>query len=160
MGAQSQIVVYSAEMCGDCQELKTWMEYAGIAFENRDIRKNPEYGKELASKTGKEGVPYVIINGEWKKGYDPAAPSPKASPANSSACSSNSDKPFSCGLPGIGYRPRKRCCMRSPSRAPLPNNKNTRTALVRGLMRVLSHPTRGPVCQAAQALPNIWLRTN
>ena len=71
MPFHSNIVVYSAEMCGDCQHLKTWMEFAGIPFENRDIRKNPEHGKELEQKTGKLGVPYVIINGEWKRGYEP-----------------------------------------------------------------------------------------
>jgi glutaredoxin len=74
MDTRSRIVVYSAELCGDCQALKTWMEFAGIQFENRDIRKNPEHGAELAAKTGKEGVPYVIINGEWKKGYEPGRP--------------------------------------------------------------------------------------
>lgn len=71
MPALSQVIVYSAELCGDCQHLKGWMDLAGIPYENRDIRKHPEHGVELEAKTGKLGVPYVIINGEWKRGYQP-----------------------------------------------------------------------------------------
>lgn len=67
----ANIVVYSAELCSDCQHLKAWMDLAGIAYENRDIRKEPAHGKILEEKIGKLAVPYVIINGEWKKGYQP-----------------------------------------------------------------------------------------
>ena len=69
-----QIIMYSAKLCGDCQLLKAFMDANGVAYENRDIRENPEYGKELEEKTGKLGVPYLIIDGEWKRGYDVAKP--------------------------------------------------------------------------------------
>lgn len=70
----SEIVVYSAAFCGDCQLLKAYMDEQGIVYENRDIRENPAYAEELQEKTGKEGVPYVVINGEWKRGYQPGEP--------------------------------------------------------------------------------------
>jgi len=66
--------MYSAELCGDCQKLKSWMDLAGIEYENRDIRKEPHYGEDLQRKTGKQAVPYLIINGEWKRGYEPGVP--------------------------------------------------------------------------------------
>jgi glutaredoxin len=69
-----EIVMYSAQLCGDCQLLKAFMEKNGIDYENRDIRENPAYGEELKEKTGKLGVPYLIVNGEWKRGYDPGKP--------------------------------------------------------------------------------------
>nr|AUN36998.1 hypothetical protein [uncultured bacterium] len=50
------------------------MDLAGIAYETRDIRKHPEHGVELEAKTGKLGVPFLVINGEWKRGYDPGKP--------------------------------------------------------------------------------------
>ena len=68
------IILYAAEMCGDCQHLKRYMDANGIAYELRDIRKQPEYAEELESKTGKKGVPYLIIDGEWKRGYEPGQP--------------------------------------------------------------------------------------
>lgn len=67
----STVIMYSAELCGDCQKLKAWMDAAGIPYENRDIKKDPTNGEVLQSKTGKLGVPYLIINGEWKRGYVP-----------------------------------------------------------------------------------------
>ncbi len=69
-----QIIVYSAALCGDCQELKAFMDANGIAYENRDIREQPAYGKELEEKTGKLGVPYLQIDGEWIRGYQPGEP--------------------------------------------------------------------------------------
>ena len=68
------LIVYSAELCGDCQLLKAFLDKRGIAYENRDIRKQPEHGEELETKTGKLGVPYVVIGGEWKRGYEPGEP--------------------------------------------------------------------------------------
>lgn len=70
----NQIVMYSAALCGDCQLLKKYMSEHGIEYENRDIREHPEYGEELKERTGKLGVPYLVINGEWVKGYQSGAP--------------------------------------------------------------------------------------
>lgn len=69
-----EIIVYSAQMCGDCQNLKAFMDERQIDYETRDIREVPEYGEELESETGKLGVPYLKIDGEWKRGYDPGKP--------------------------------------------------------------------------------------
>lgn len=74
MAFAKQVVVYSAELCGDCQHLKGWLDLVGIQYETRDIKKNPEHATVLEAKTGKLGVPFVIINGEWKRGYEPGRP--------------------------------------------------------------------------------------
>jgi glutaredoxin 3 len=66
-----QVVMYSAALCGDCQLLKKFMAEQGIAYENRDIREHREYGEELKEKTGKLGVPYLVIDGAWVRGYQP-----------------------------------------------------------------------------------------
>ena len=68
------IVMYSAKLCGDCQLLKAFMNEHNVAYENRDIREHPEFGAELEAKTGKLGVPYLVIDGEWVRGYDPGKP--------------------------------------------------------------------------------------
>ncbi len=70
----SEIILYSADFCGDCRLLRAWMDKQGITYQVRDIRKNPQHADELAQKTGKQGVPYLIIDGEWKRGYEPGKP--------------------------------------------------------------------------------------
>ena len=70
----SNIILYSAEFCGDCRLLRAWMDKQAIVYELRDIRKQPEYAAELEEKSGKQGVPYLIIDGEWKRGYAPGKP--------------------------------------------------------------------------------------
>ena len=68
------VIVYSGKLCGDCQHLKAFMDAHGIAYEERDIRETPEHGEELEAKTGKLGVPYLVIDGRWVRGYDPGKP--------------------------------------------------------------------------------------
>ncbi|HIA48883.1 MAG TPA: glutaredoxin family protein [Candidatus Hydrogenedentes bacterium] len=65
-----EIFLYSAKMCGDCQHLKAYMDAEGIEYTLKDIRENPADGEELEQKTGKLGVPYLVIDGEWIRGYD------------------------------------------------------------------------------------------
>jgi glutaredoxin len=67
---QDTLIVYSAEWCGDCQKLKSFLENEKIDYENRDIIKDKKWGEELEQKTGKLGVPYLLINDEWIIGYE------------------------------------------------------------------------------------------
>ena len=69
-----EIIVYSAQFCGDCQLLKAFLDKQDIAYENRDIRENLAHGEVLEAKTGKLGVPYLVVDGEWKRGYEPNQP--------------------------------------------------------------------------------------
>lgn len=45
------------------------MDTHGIEYAVRDIKEDPEYGRELEENTGKLGIPYLVIDGEWKRGY-------------------------------------------------------------------------------------------
>jgi glutaredoxin len=69
-----EIILYSATMCGDCQNLKAFMDANGVEYELRDIREQPEHAEELEARTGKQGVPYLVIDGEWIRGYEPGQP--------------------------------------------------------------------------------------
>lgn len=69
-----EIVLYSAQLCGDCQKLKEFMDAREIDYELRDIRENPEYAEEVQQATGKLGVPYLVIDGEWVRGYQIGQP--------------------------------------------------------------------------------------
>jgi glutaredoxin-like protein NrdH len=69
-----KIVVYTAPICGDCQALKAFMDANGVEYESRDIKQNPAYAEELEAATGKQGVPFLTIDGQWVRGYEPGAP--------------------------------------------------------------------------------------
>lgn len=69
-----QVILYSAKLCGDCQSLKAFMDANDIGYESRDIQENPEYARDVEVHTGKLGVPYLIIGGQWVCGYDPEHP--------------------------------------------------------------------------------------
>ena len=69
-----EIIVYSAKLCGDCQNLKAFLDKHDVPYETRDIHEAPQHKEILQEKTGKLGVPYLVINGEWKRGYDPGKP--------------------------------------------------------------------------------------
>lgn len=69
-----EIVMYSAQLCSDCQKLKAFMDANDVPYETRDIKENPAYGEELEAKTGKLGVPYLVVDGEWIRGYQVGEP--------------------------------------------------------------------------------------
>ncbi len=69
-----EVILYSARMCGDCQHLKAFLDANGVDYELRDIREQPQYAEELEQSTGKQGVPYLLIDGQWVRGYEPGKP--------------------------------------------------------------------------------------
>ena len=69
-----EIILYCAALCGDCQELEAFMNANAIEYTLRDIREHLEYGEELETQTGKLGVPYLLIDGEWIRGYEVGQP--------------------------------------------------------------------------------------
>lgn len=69
-----RIILYTAPRCSDCERLRDYMDRHGIAYELRDIKANPEYARELSEQTGKQGVPYLVIDGHWVRGYEPGKP--------------------------------------------------------------------------------------
>jgi len=69
-----EVIVYSAPMCGDCIRLKDFLDREGIAYETRDIKADPTHAVHLEQQTGKLGVPYLVINGTWLRGYIPGQP--------------------------------------------------------------------------------------
>ena len=69
-----EIVLYSAQMCSDCQKLKAFLDDNELEYEYRDIKEDPQYAKDVEENTGKLGVPYLVIDGEWVRGYDVGKP--------------------------------------------------------------------------------------
>lgn len=70
-GASSGVVVYTTSWCGWCRKTIAWLNEQGVAFENRDIERNPAWRDELIEKTGGTSIPVVEIDGELIRGFSP-----------------------------------------------------------------------------------------
>ena len=68
-----KVIIYSQETCPPCHAEKLWFKENGIEFEEKDIRKNDQYLKELI-QLGASATPVTIIkNGEREEfilGFD------------------------------------------------------------------------------------------
>jgi glutaredoxin len=69
------VVVYTQPGCGACQSEKAWLVEKGVAYEDRDIRKDAKWLEELV-ELGSRGTPTTIVerDGEERQvliGFDP-----------------------------------------------------------------------------------------
>ncbi len=64
-----ELKVYSTDWCGDCRALKRFLDSEKVPYTEINIENDARAEKELIEKTGKRGIPYMVIDGEWIKGY-------------------------------------------------------------------------------------------
>ena len=50
-----------------------YLSQRGVAFEERDVSRNPSVAQEMVSQTGQRGVPVTLIDGQAIIGFDRAA---------------------------------------------------------------------------------------
>lgn len=69
-----KVIIYSQDTCVPCQTEKQWLSENGIEFEERDIRKNEQYLREVIN-LGASSTPVTIIKDEDHEevilGFDP-----------------------------------------------------------------------------------------
>ena len=72
---QHTLVVYSFQGCPDCQRLKRWLSAQAIAHEEIDIHAHPAAAQKLEDETGKQAVPFLLVDGRtWVRGYHKELP--------------------------------------------------------------------------------------
>lgn len=59
------IIVYTKTDCPWAIDALVFLTENGIAFEERNISKNPEYREEVERETGQNKSPTLNIDGEW-----------------------------------------------------------------------------------------------
>lgn len=70
-----RLEVYSFEGCPDCVRLEQWMKTFGLAHAKVDIHRQPEAAEKLERETGKQAVPFVLVDGRtWVRGYHKERP--------------------------------------------------------------------------------------
>ena len=60
----SRVVLFSTESCTLCVHARSLLSKRGVSFEEVDLTDHPELQAELASVTGLESFPQIVVNGE------------------------------------------------------------------------------------------------
>ncbi len=70
MDNQPKVIVYSAVWCAFCHAAKEYLTKSGVAYEERDVEKDPNFGMEAVNKSGQRGIPVLDIEGDIVIGFD------------------------------------------------------------------------------------------
>jgi len=70
----ASVVLYGTSWCGACKQARQFMKQRGIAFEDRDIEKEPGARSEMMQKAKRaglrtQGVPVIDVNGTLMQGF-------------------------------------------------------------------------------------------
>ena len=71
MARYTSVQMYTARWCGDCRRAKMWLDEHDIPYTSVDISLEENAGELLERQTGKRGIPYLVLDGEWIRGYTP-----------------------------------------------------------------------------------------
>ncbi|MDN4522854.1 glutaredoxin family protein [Fictibacillus fluitans] len=63
---KQKVIIYTQETCPPCFAEKEWLTSKQIPFEERDIRKNPQYMNKVIDLGASATPVTVIIDGESK----------------------------------------------------------------------------------------------
>lgn len=69
---QKTVVVYSTPSCSWCNTLKNYFKAQGISFRDIDVSRDQKAAEEMVKRSGQQGVPQTLINGEVIIGFDKA----------------------------------------------------------------------------------------
>jgi glutaredoxin len=65
-----RLEVYSSRDCPDCARLDRWLAQARVEHGKVDIGTVPGAAEKLEAETGKQAVPFVLVDGRaWVRGY-------------------------------------------------------------------------------------------
>ena len=68
--AEKKVKVYSTPVCPWCHRAKDFLKEHGIEFEDIDVSRDHEAGREMVEKSGQMGVPVIEIDGEIVIGFN------------------------------------------------------------------------------------------
>lgn len=58
------LIIYTKTGCPWCIDALTFLKEKGVEFEEREVRNNPEFMKELEEKSGQTKAPTIDLDGE------------------------------------------------------------------------------------------------
>jgi glutaredoxin 3 len=60
----SRVVLFSTDSCAFCVHARSLLMKRGVDFEEVDLGRHPELQVELASVTGLDSFPQIVVDGE------------------------------------------------------------------------------------------------
>jgi glutaredoxin-like YruB-family protein len=64
------VTVYSTPTCSWCGTLKSYLRKHGIRYNEIDVSRDESAAQEMVRRSGQQGVPQTLINGEIVVGFD------------------------------------------------------------------------------------------
>lgn len=64
------VTIYSADWCAYCHATKQYLDKQGVAYEEKNIEKNPEFAIEAEKISGQTGIPVIDIDGKIIIGFN------------------------------------------------------------------------------------------
>jgi glutaredoxin-like YruB-family protein len=68
--AQKTVIVYSTPACSWCNTLKGYLRKRHVLFTDIDVSRDERAAAEMIKRSGQQGVPQTMINGELIIGFD------------------------------------------------------------------------------------------
>lgn len=74
-----EVLFYTGPRCPDCLRAERFLDEHDVRFTTVDIAAQPGAAEKLERETGKRGIPFLVIDGEWVRAYEPGGgPFPRA----------------------------------------------------------------------------------
>ena len=71
MSQNPSILLYGATWCPDCTRAARFLDEHGVAYDKVDISEDPQAAQLLEQKTGKRGIPFLVVGDRWVRAYSP-----------------------------------------------------------------------------------------
>jgi glutaredoxin-like YruB-family protein len=68
--SSSSIIMYTTPTCTYCNSLKSYLNEKNISYTEIDVSKDQEAAEEMVKRSGQQGVPQTLINGQVVIGFD------------------------------------------------------------------------------------------
>lgn len=68
----ARVIIYTQPGCGACRTAKAWLAERNIAFEEKDIRADDEYKRELVEELKSRSTPTLVVGDRVVMGFDAA----------------------------------------------------------------------------------------
>jgi glutaredoxin len=67
-----RVVIYTQPGCGACTTAKNWLAERNVAFEEKNIRADDEYKRELVEDLNSRSTPTLVVGDRVVMGFDAA----------------------------------------------------------------------------------------
>jgi glutaredoxin-like YruB-family protein len=67
---QKQVIIYTTPTCSWCRTLKDYLKNNRINFREIDVTKDEKAATEMVKRSGQQGVPQSLIDGQVVVGFD------------------------------------------------------------------------------------------